>query len=171
MNDTLGYNWSSIDSFVDKMHRAAGDFCAVFDRLCAGERAFTAGADIAYDRPPVPGLEQHIWVLDGALEMTVRGVRHRLLRAQVHHADLGRRAGHVSANDEIWIEDGELCADPSTVPTFFLDGGDGADTLEVDPQRANTLYQGYFANLNKKLGQGDCEVISRYTTPALPPLP
>jgi acyl-coenzyme A synthetase/AMP-(fatty) acid ligase len=26
---------------------------------------------------------------------------------------------------ELWIEDGELCADPATVPTFFLDGGDG----------------------------------------------
>jgi acetyl-CoA synthetase len=26
----------------------------------------------------------------------------------------------------LWIEDGELCADPSTVPTFFIDGGDGA---------------------------------------------
>src|SRR5436305_3693935 len=25
----------------------------------------------------------------------------------------------------LWIEDGELCADPSTVPTFFLDGGPG----------------------------------------------
>ncbi|MDQ3935113.1 MAG: AMP-binding protein [Actinomycetota bacterium] len=25
----------------------------------------------------------------------------------------------------LWIEDGELCADPSTVPTFFLDGGSG----------------------------------------------
>jgi acyl-coenzyme A synthetase/AMP-(fatty) acid ligase len=25
----------------------------------------------------------------------------------------------------LWIEDGELCADPSTIPTFFLDGGDG----------------------------------------------
>lgn len=25
----------------------------------------------------------------------------------------------------LWIEDGELCADPSTVPTFFLDGPDG----------------------------------------------
>ena len=25
----------------------------------------------------------------------------------------------------LWIEDGELCADPATVPTFFLDGGDG----------------------------------------------
>ena len=25
----------------------------------------------------------------------------------------------------LWIEDGELCADPATIPTFFLDGGDG----------------------------------------------
>jgi acyl-coenzyme A synthetase/AMP-(fatty) acid ligase len=26
----------------------------------------------------------------------------------------------------LWVEDGELCADPATIPTFFLDGGDGA---------------------------------------------
>jgi acyl-coenzyme A synthetase/AMP-(fatty) acid ligase len=25
----------------------------------------------------------------------------------------------------LWIDDGELCADPSTIPTFFLDGPDG----------------------------------------------
>ncbi|MFL5782643.1 MAG: acyl-CoA synthetase [Thermoleophilaceae bacterium] len=25
----------------------------------------------------------------------------------------------------LWVDEGELCADPSTVPTFFLDGGDG----------------------------------------------
>ena len=25
----------------------------------------------------------------------------------------------------LWVEDGELCADPSTVPTFFIDGPDG----------------------------------------------
>ncbi|HEX8742053.1 MAG TPA: AMP-binding protein [Thermoleophilaceae bacterium] len=25
----------------------------------------------------------------------------------------------------LWIDDGELCADPATIPTFFLDGGDG----------------------------------------------
>ncbi|MEB8339644.1 helix-turn-helix domain-containing protein [Streptomyces endophyticus] len=35
-------------------------------------------ADIAYDRPPVPGLEQHIWVLDGALDLTVQGTTHHL---------------------------------------------------------------------------------------------
>ncbi|MBO1329746.1 helix-turn-helix domain-containing protein [Streptomyces sp. VRA16 Mangrove soil] len=35
-------------------------------------------ADIAYDRPPVPGLEQHVWVLDGLLDLTVQSVTHRL---------------------------------------------------------------------------------------------
>ncbi|MFD8569463.1 helix-turn-helix domain-containing protein [Streptomyces sp. NPDC059639] len=35
-------------------------------------------ADIAYDRPPVPGLEQHIWVLGGLLDLTVQSVTHRL---------------------------------------------------------------------------------------------
>ncbi|WP_043671369.1 helix-turn-helix domain-containing protein [Streptomyces xylophagus] len=37
-----------------------------------------AGADIAYDRPPVPGLEQHIWVLEGAIEVTAQDVEHHL---------------------------------------------------------------------------------------------
>ncbi|MGW6268701.1 helix-turn-helix domain-containing protein [Streptomyces sp. NPDC055060] len=36
------------------------------------------GADVAYDRPPVPGIEQHIWVLDGGLELTVQGETHTL---------------------------------------------------------------------------------------------
>jgi transcriptional regulator with XRE-family HTH domain len=36
------------------------------------------GADIAYDGPPVPGLEQHIWVLEGALEVTVNGQVHEV---------------------------------------------------------------------------------------------
>ncbi|MFE7273562.1 helix-turn-helix domain-containing protein [Streptomyces sp. NPDC057623] len=42
------------------------------------EGRLTAGADIAYDRPPVPGLEQHIWVLDGALDVTVQESEHHL---------------------------------------------------------------------------------------------
>ncbi|WP_371574754.1 helix-turn-helix domain-containing protein [Streptomyces sp. NBC_01314] len=37
-----------------------------------------AGADIAYDGPSVPGLEQHIWVQDGTLHVTDRDVEHRL---------------------------------------------------------------------------------------------
>ncbi|MGA4838496.1 helix-turn-helix domain-containing protein [Streptomyces sp. G45] len=36
------------------------------------------GADVAYDRPPVPGLEQHLWVLEGALDVTVRDETHGL---------------------------------------------------------------------------------------------
>ncbi|MEV6762644.1 XRE family transcriptional regulator [Streptomyces sp. NPDC051105] len=42
------------------------------------EGRLTAGADIAYDRPPVPGLEQHLWVLDGRLAVTVQEVEHLL---------------------------------------------------------------------------------------------
>ncbi|MFF4621686.1 helix-turn-helix domain-containing protein [Nonomuraea jabiensis] len=34
------------------------------------------GADISYDAPPVPGLEQHIWVLEGAVEITADGHPH-----------------------------------------------------------------------------------------------
>lgn len=42
------------------------------------EGRLTAGADIAYDRPPVPGLEQHIWVLAGRLDVTAEDTGHRL---------------------------------------------------------------------------------------------
>jgi hypothetical protein len=42
------------------------------------EGRLAAGADIAYDRPPVPGLEQHIWVLEGALEVTAQDIGHHL---------------------------------------------------------------------------------------------
>ncbi|MER7001202.1 XRE family transcriptional regulator [Streptomyces sp. NPDC000410] len=38
----------------------------------------TAGADVAYERPPVPGMEQHIWVLEGAVEITVGDETHEL---------------------------------------------------------------------------------------------
>ncbi|MER6534248.1 XRE family transcriptional regulator [Streptomyces sp900105755] len=42
------------------------------------EGRLAAGADLAYDRPPVPGLEQHIWVLDGRLAATAEGTEHLL---------------------------------------------------------------------------------------------
>ena len=42
------------------------------------EGRLSAGADISYDRPPVPGLEQHIWVLEGALAVTAQDVEHHL---------------------------------------------------------------------------------------------
>jgi uncharacterized cupin superfamily protein len=42
------------------------------------EARLSPGADLAYDRPPVAGLEQHIWVLEGALEVTTQDTEHRL---------------------------------------------------------------------------------------------
>ncbi|MFD3496874.1 helix-turn-helix domain-containing protein [Streptomyces sp. NPDC058676] len=42
------------------------------------EGRLTPGADIAYDRPPVPGLEQHIWVLEGVLDVTAQDTEHHL---------------------------------------------------------------------------------------------
>ncbi|MER6977882.1 helix-turn-helix domain-containing protein [Streptomyces carpinensis] len=44
------------------------------------EGRLSPGADIAYDRPPVPGLEQHIWVLEGRLEVTAQDIEHGLTR-------------------------------------------------------------------------------------------
>ncbi|MET8339928.1 helix-turn-helix domain-containing protein [Streptosporangium canum] len=42
------------------------------------EGVLRPGADISYDGPPVPGLEQHIWVLEGALEVTTGGGVHEI---------------------------------------------------------------------------------------------
>ncbi|MFC9684864.1 helix-turn-helix domain-containing protein [Streptomyces sp. NPDC056948] len=42
------------------------------------EARLSPGADIAYDRPPVAGLEQHIWVLEGALDVTAQDTEHHL---------------------------------------------------------------------------------------------
>ncbi|WOX14086.1 XRE family transcriptional regulator [Streptomyces sp. N50] len=42
------------------------------------EGRLRSGADLAYDRPPVPGLEQHIWVLEGALDVAAQDVEHHL---------------------------------------------------------------------------------------------
>ncbi|MBV1853217.1 XRE family transcriptional regulator [Catellatospora sp. NEAU-YM18] len=42
------------------------------------EGTLRPGADIPYDAPPVSGLEQHVWVLDGAVEITVNGQVHEL---------------------------------------------------------------------------------------------
>ncbi|MER5279572.1 XRE family transcriptional regulator [Streptomyces sp. NPDC002809] len=40
------------------------------------EGILDAGAVIAYENPPVPGLEQHIWVLEGTVEITVDATVH-----------------------------------------------------------------------------------------------
>ncbi|MEU4485343.1 XRE family transcriptional regulator [Streptomyces purpurascens] len=42
------------------------------------EARLSPGADIAYDRPPVAGLEQHLWVLEGALDVTAQDTEHHL---------------------------------------------------------------------------------------------
>ncbi|MCM2415543.1 MULTISPECIES: XRE family transcriptional regulator [unclassified Streptomyces] len=40
------------------------------------EGTLDAGAVIAYENPPVPGLEQHVWVLEGTVEITVSDTVH-----------------------------------------------------------------------------------------------
>lgn len=42
------------------------------------EGTLDPGADIRYDAPTVPGLEQHVWILAGTLELTVDGHVHEL---------------------------------------------------------------------------------------------
>ncbi|MFJ9693863.1 helix-turn-helix domain-containing protein [Kitasatospora sp. NPDC101183] len=42
------------------------------------EGRLPAGADIAYDRPCLPGREHHLWLFEGALELTLDGEAHRL---------------------------------------------------------------------------------------------
>jgi transcriptional regulator with XRE-family HTH domain len=42
------------------------------------EAVLQAGADIAYEVPPVAGLEHHLWVLDGGLHLTVGDAIHTL---------------------------------------------------------------------------------------------
>jgi transcriptional regulator with XRE-family HTH domain len=53
------------------------------------EGMLPAGAAIDYAAPPVAGLEHHLWLLDGALTLTVAGVAHALspgdcLRYRLH---------------------------------------------------------------------------------------
>lgn len=38
------------------------------------EGTLDAGAAIAYENAPVPGVEQHVWVLEGTVEITVDGI-------------------------------------------------------------------------------------------------
>ena len=50
------------------------------DRPLSGEVVaceLPAGARIAYDRPPRPGLEHHLWLRDGALTVTLGAVATR----------------------------------------------------------------------------------------------
>ncbi|MFI8184666.1 XRE family transcriptional regulator [Actinacidiphila glaucinigra] len=42
------------------------------------EGVLRPGAAIAYEGPPVAGLEHHVWLREGALEVTIQGRAHRL---------------------------------------------------------------------------------------------
>lgn len=60
------------------------------------------GAEIAYERPPVAGLEHHLVMLDGALEIEQDDGRHRLgpgdcLRYQLHGASTFRTSAESGA--------------------------------------------------------------------------
>ncbi|MFG1603473.1 helix-turn-helix domain-containing protein [Actinoplanes sp. NPDC049265] len=62
------------------------------------EGVLEPGADVAYDRPTVPGLEQHVWVLDGVLSLTDGDATHELaagdcLRFRLWHATRFRNPG------------------------------------------------------------------------------
>ncbi|MFJ6851066.1 helix-turn-helix domain-containing protein [Streptomyces sp. NPDC091271] len=46
------------------------------------EGTLDAGAALSYENAPVPGVEQHIWVLEGTVEITVGGTTHT-----VHEGD------------------------------------------------------------------------------------
>ncbi|MER6561400.1 XRE family transcriptional regulator [Streptomyces sp. NPDC001027] len=66
------------------------------------EGRLAVGADIAYDRPPVAGLEQHVWLLEGVLKVTAQDAVHRLgagdcLRLRVWGPTRFRCAGDAEA--------------------------------------------------------------------------
>lgn len=42
------------------------------------EGTLDPGTAISYEHPPVPGMEQHLWVLEGSVEITVGGTAHSL---------------------------------------------------------------------------------------------
>ncbi|GHB02516.1 MULTISPECIES: helix-turn-helix domain-containing protein [Streptomyces] len=53
------------------------------------EGTLDAGAALSYENPPVPGVEQHIWVLEGTVEITVDDTAHTVsagdcLRFRLH---------------------------------------------------------------------------------------
>jgi transcriptional regulator with XRE-family HTH domain len=66
------------------------------------EGVLEAGAVVGYDRPPVPGLEQHVWLLEGELEITLDGVATVLhpgdcLRFRLEGTSAFRATGAVAA--------------------------------------------------------------------------
>ena len=65
------------------------------------EVRFPPGQSVSFDSAPIPGLEHHLWMLEGALDLTVEGKRFRLrpgdclryvLNGPTHFACVGKRA-------------------------------------------------------------------------------
>ncbi|MBP2170485.1 transcriptional regulator with XRE-family HTH domain [Erwinia toletana] len=60
------------------------------------EARLRAGARIEYDTPPLPGLEQHIWILDGVLEIRMNEQHWRLVAGDCLRFHLfGRSSFHA----------------------------------------------------------------------------
>ena len=72
------------------------------------ECSLTPSTRIAYDRPPRPGLEHHLVMLDGALTITVDGIRHRLtagdcLRYRLHGESLFETPANSGARYHLFM--------------------------------------------------------------------
>ncbi|MCU5772925.1 XRE family transcriptional regulator [Erwiniaceae bacterium BAC15a-03b] len=60
------------------------------------EARLRAGSRIEYDTPPLPGLEQHIWILDGVLEISMNEQQWRLVAGDCLRFHLfGRSSFHA----------------------------------------------------------------------------
>jgi uncharacterized cupin superfamily protein len=60
-----------------------------------------AGATISYDSPPVAGLEQHVWVLEGVLELTLDQRQFRLEKGDsMRFLLFGTSAFHVPGPED-----------------------------------------------------------------------
>lgn len=58
-----------------------------------------AGANIAYDRPPRPGLEHHLVMIDGALTVTIEGTAHELKSGDCLRYQLFGRSAFATPKD------------------------------------------------------------------------
>lgn len=72
------------------------------------ECSLTPSTRIAYERPPRPGLEHHLVTLDGALTLTVDGIRHRLtagdcLRYRLHGESLFETPANSGARYHLFM--------------------------------------------------------------------
>jgi acyl-coenzyme A synthetase/AMP-(fatty) acid ligase len=66
------------------------------------------------------GEETGVWIHDGYGQTETGALTGMPIGPPVKPGSMGRPLPGF----KLWIEDGELCVDPSTVPTFFIDGQD-----------------------------------------------